>query len=86
VVEIQPSSIDKDFNVSAFHGDLLDISNGNTLAEIFCSYNCSGDYDCDSGPPPFPEATENESLFENCSAYGLVHLIASRSQYYQGYT
>lgn len=76
VVGIQPSSIDKSFIVSVFHGSLLDISEGNFIAQIMCQFKFIN-YNCSVVRPPFQELSENVSSMRNCWSYRLV--ILSRS-------
>jgi hypothetical protein len=84
VVGIQPSPIDKSFNVSVFHHrDLLDIEENNVIAKISCDW-CA-ENECVTALPPVTKVAENKTMLQTCRLSAYVHLIASRSQHCQGH-
>ncbi|KAL1794596.1 hypothetical protein ACET3X_006412 [Alternaria dauci] len=70
VVGIQPSAIDKSFNVSVLHHrNRLDIFADNVIAPVECSYNCTNQ-GCVEWAPQFLEVAEDAPLPDDCILQG----------------
>lgn len=83
IVGIQPSSIEKSFNVSVFHHrSLQDILEDNVIARISCYDRCP-DGSCAVRKPPLPELTKKMSFLETCIVEKSVSFSQFLSKFHQ---